>query len=227
MFQGFSEDTIHFLWGIRLNNHRDWFLEHKQDYLDHLYHPLKELGEELMAAMEEAYPDEGLQLKVTRIYRDVRRVKYGGLYKDHLWLVIRQPSEEWTAQPAFYFEISPEGYEYGMGYYCARPVQMEQYRRRIRREPEALEKLARKLNRQSTFHLEGDEYKRSKGECSELLKPWFNRKGIDICTFHAPDARMTSPALVKDILAGFDWLMPYYRYFKALELEPPVTDPIR
>ena len=148
MFQGFSEDTIHFLWGIRLNNHRDWFLEHKQDYLDHLYHPLKELGEELMAAMEEAYPDEGLQLKVTRIYRDVRRVKYGGLYKDHLWLVIRQPSEEWTARPAFYFEISPEGYEYGMGYYCARPVQMEQYRRRIRREPEALEKLARKLNRQ-------------------------------------------------------------------------------
>ena len=101
MFQGFSEDTIHFLWGIRLNNHRDWFLEHKQDYLDHLYHPLKELGEELMAAMEEAYPDEGLQLKVTRIYRDVRRVKYGGLYKDHLWLVIRQPSEEWTARPAF------------------------------------------------------------------------------------------------------------------------------
>ena len=72
MFQGFSEDTIHFLWGIRLNNHRDWFLEHKQDYLDHLYHPLKELGEELMAAMEEAYPDEGLQLKVTRIYRDVQ-----------------------------------------------------------------------------------------------------------------------------------------------------------
>lgn len=141
--------------------------------------------------------------------------------------MIRQPSEEWTARPAFYFEISPEGYEYGMGYYCARPVQMEQYRRRIRREPEALEKLARKLNRQSTFHLEGDEYKRSKGECSELLKPWFNRKGIDICTFHAPDARMTSPALVKDILAGFDWLMPYYRYFKALELEPPVTDPIR
>ena len=227
MFQGFSEDTINFLWGIRLNNHRDWFLEHKQEYLDHLYHPLKELGEELMAAMDEKYPKEGLQLKVTRIYRDVRRVKYGGLYKDHLWLVIRQPSEEWTARPAFYFEISPEGYEYGMGYYCTKPVQMEQYRRRIRREPEVLEKLARKLNRQSAFHLEGDEYKRSKGECSELLKPWFNRKGIDICTFHAPDERMTSPALVEDVLAGFDWLMPYYRYFKALELEPPVTDPIR
>ena len=166
-------------------------------------------------------------MKVTRIYRDARRVKYGGLYKDHLWLVIRQPSEEWTARPAFYFELSPEGYEYGMGYYCARPVQMEQYRRRIRREPEVLEQLARKLNRQKRFHLEGEEYKRSKGECSEVLKPWFNRKGIDLCTFHQPDEIMLSAALRDEVLDGFKWLMPYYRYFKALELEPPVTEAIR
>ena len=94
MFQGFSEQTIDFLWGIRLNNHRDWFLDHKQDYLDYLYNPLKELGAELMEVVEEEFPKEELQLKVARIYRDVRRVKYGGLYKDHLWLVIRQPSEE-------------------------------------------------------------------------------------------------------------------------------------
>ena len=33
----------YFLWGIRFNNHREWFLEHKQDYLDYVYNPLKEL----------------------------------------------------------------------------------------------------------------------------------------------------------------------------------------
>lgn len=199
-------------------------MEHKQDYLDHLYDPLKELGAEVMEAVGEIDPEEGLQLKVTRIYRDVRRVKYGGLYKDHLWWVIRQPSEEWTARPAFYFEISPEGYEYGMGYYCARPVQMEQYRRRIRRDSKPLEELAERLEGQNTFHLEGEEYKRSKGECSQVLKPWFNRKSITLCTFHAPDERLASPVLKEDILEGFRWLMPYYRYFKELELEPPVTD---
>ena len=224
MFQGFSEQTINFLWGIRFNNHREWFLEHKQEYLDHVYNPLKELGAKLMEGMEELCPEEGLQLKVTRIYRDVRRVKYGGLYKDHMWLVIRTPGEEWTGRPAFYFEISPEGYEYGMGYWCARPVMMEQYRRRIRREPEQLEVLARKLEEQELFRLEGEEYKRSKGEVSEVLKPWFNRKSIAITHFRSPDERMTMPELADDILAGFKWLMPYYQYFKALELEPPVTD---
>lgn len=224
MFQGFSEQTIDFLWGIRFNNHREWFLEHKQDYLDYVYEPLKALGGELMETISERYPDEGLQLKVTRIYRDVRRVKYGGLYKDHLWLGIRVPSEEWTARPSFYFEISPEGYEYGMGYYCARPVQMEQYRRHILRDPQPLEQLARRLEKQDLFRLEGEEYKRPKGECSPVLKPWFNRKSITLCTFKAPDARMLSPELVGDVLEGFEWLMPYYHYFKALELEPPVID---
>ncbi len=222
-FQGFSEQTIDFLWGIRFNNHREWFLEHKQEYIDHVYEPLKALGAELMEGMESIYPDEGLQLKVARIYRDVRRVKYGGLYKDHLWLVIRQPGEEWTAKPAFYFEISPEGYEYGMGYWCAKPVMMEQYRRRILREPKVLEQLARKMNGQELFHLEGEMYKRSKGTVDPLIQPWFDRKNIAVCHFRAPDEGMLSHALVDEILAGFRWLKPYFDYFKTLDLEPPIV----
>lgn len=53
---------------------------------------------------------------------------------------------------------------------------MEAYRRQILAAPKELERLARKLNRQTRFILEGEEYKRPKGEVSELLKPWFNRK---------------------------------------------------
>ena len=78
-FEGFSEQTIDFLWGIRFNHHREWFLEHKQEYLDYVYEPMKALGAELMEHIDKLYPGEGLQLKVSRMYRDVRRVKYGGL----------------------------------------------------------------------------------------------------------------------------------------------------
>ena len=31
MFEGFTPETIDFLWGIRMNNNRDWFLEHKSN----------------------------------------------------------------------------------------------------------------------------------------------------------------------------------------------------
>ena len=33
MFQGFTPETVDFLWGIRLNNNREWFMENKKQYL--------------------------------------------------------------------------------------------------------------------------------------------------------------------------------------------------
>ena len=33
MFQGYSDETLDFLWGVRFNNDRAWFQEHKEDYL--------------------------------------------------------------------------------------------------------------------------------------------------------------------------------------------------
>ena len=29
MFQGYTQETVDFMWGIRFNNERGWFLEHK------------------------------------------------------------------------------------------------------------------------------------------------------------------------------------------------------
>ena len=43
MFTGFTPETVDFLWGIRMNNNRDWFLEHKKQYVDTLYEPMKRL----------------------------------------------------------------------------------------------------------------------------------------------------------------------------------------
>ena len=34
MFEGFSPETIDFLWGIRMNNNREWFQANKKTYVD-------------------------------------------------------------------------------------------------------------------------------------------------------------------------------------------------
>ena len=47
MFTGYSDKTQEFLWGIRLNNNREWFTAHKEDYLRHLQQPTMELGREV------------------------------------------------------------------------------------------------------------------------------------------------------------------------------------
>ena len=47
MFEGYTPETVDFLWGIRMNNNREWFLAHKKDYVNHLYEPTKALGNAL------------------------------------------------------------------------------------------------------------------------------------------------------------------------------------
>lgn len=93
MFTGFTQDTVDFLWNIRFNNDRAWFEENKQTYLSHVQRPMKALGEALYAYMADHYPKLGLNLHVSRIYRDARRLFGRGPYKDHLWLSLRVESE--------------------------------------------------------------------------------------------------------------------------------------
>ena len=45
MFTGFCPETMDFLWGIRMNNNRQWFEAHKEQYNQYLYRPMKALGQ--------------------------------------------------------------------------------------------------------------------------------------------------------------------------------------
>ena len=153
MFQGYDQQTVDFLWGIRFNNDRSWFQEHKEQYQTHLLAPTRALGEQLYDGLHAMLPHEPLILKVSRIYRDARRLHGQGPYKDHLWLCVRTGDQDWTGRPTFYFEIAPDYYSYGMGFWCAAPALMALYRQRIDADPKPLEKLVRRFDRQQTFRL--------------------------------------------------------------------------
>lgn len=122
-----------------------------------------------------ALPHEPLILKVSRIYRDARRLHGQGPYKDHLWFCVRTGDQDWTGRPAFYFEIAPDYYSYGMGFWAASAATMTRYRQQIDRDPKTLEKLVRQFDRQQVFQLTGPDYVRSKGQVSDLLRPGTRR----------------------------------------------------
>ena len=63
MFQGYSQETVDFMWGIRFNNERGWFLVHKDDYQQHLLTPTRELGQAVYEGLSAALPREPLILK--------------------------------------------------------------------------------------------------------------------------------------------------------------------
>ena len=93
MFQGFSGATVDFLWGIRFNNERSWFEAHKEEYQTHLLSPMKALSAEVYDRFHDKHPDLPMVCKVSRIYRDARRLFGRGPYKDHLWLSLHRPHE--------------------------------------------------------------------------------------------------------------------------------------
>ena len=180
-FEGYTQETLDFLWGIRFNNERSWFLAHKQDYEAHLLAPTRALGEQVYEALHAAFPKEPFLLKLSRI-----------------------------------FEIGPDYYSYGMGFWAPKAALMEAYRKAVDEHPEVLEKLVKRFNKQAQFTLSGPEYARKKTAPSPLLAAWYNKKSINLQHDAAPDERMFSQELAQDIIEGFRTLMPLYKYFDAL-----------
>lgn len=215
MFSGYSEKTIDFLWGIRLNNNRDWFTAHKEEYLEHLYQPTAELGKAVYEEFIDKFPKLDLNLHVCRIYRDARRLHGQGPYKDHLWFTIRPENDIWSHQPVFWFEIGPQEWSYGVGFWNAGAQTMAAMRRDMDEDPKRLEKLVRRLRRDGRFSVQGTDYARKKGESTKLLADWYNKKDVSVGAYRPIDELLFSPALADELLDGYCFLEPVYQYFNA------------
>lgn len=221
MFTGFTDETVDFMWGIRFNNERTWFEAHKETYVKEFYEPMKALGDEMYDFLREKRPEYDLIRKVTRIYRDARRLHGRGPYKESLWFSIEQPAEAWTDKPSFWFELTPDGWSYGMGYWVSKPVTMAKLRNRIDRDPATMEVLMRKLNRQTEFTLDTVDYKKLRSPApSAILEPWYRAKYFSIGHADKLTDELFSREIVDRLKQGYEFLLPFYDYFITLNGEP-------
>ena len=210
MFTGFSPETIDFLWGIRMNNNREWFLAHKKQYVDTLYEPMKALGKELFAPFLEC---PGTILKVSRIYRDAR-LHHPDPYKESLWICIRQDVEWWAENPCLFFEINPEGVDYGFSLWHPRTGTMEDFRRYITARPEEFLHLIQQTKKTVGQPVTAQLYKRPKETGNPALAPFFAWKSNIGCIRHADAGpEIFGPGLEREVADFFAGLTPLYTYF--------------
>lgn len=223
VFEGFSIETIDFMWNLRLNNNKPWFLEHKEEFQRVLQRPMKLLAAQVYDELEQRCGDRGFISKVSRIYKDARRPQVDGPYRDHLWMSIERPSEDWTYTPTFWFELTPESWQYGLGYYMAKPITMAKLRARIDKNPKVFEKLIAPLNKQEEFVLEGPEYVRKKEAPTKKTASWYNRKSFVLIHRQENGKEIFEPDFAKRLTSGFEMLMPIYDYIVTLDADP---DPV-
>ena len=217
MFEGFSPATFDFLWGIFLNNERVWFNEHKQDYVNHLAKPMKALADDVFDQLTDRCPDRDMICKVARIYKDARRCRGIEFYKTSLWFSILPPVENWQDAPGFWFELSRDSWSYGMGIFMPKAATMARHRAKIDASPAQLAQLNSKLRRQKEFVLTGQSYAKFKPGAPPDLAGWYNLKDFSL-SHDDSDVAATydGPALVKRLVKGFEFLMPFYDYFYPL-----------
>ena len=215
MFEGFTPETVDFLWGIRMNNNREWFLENKKAYVEHLYEPMKALGKELFVPFMDK---PGNVLKVSRIYRDTR-MHHPLPYKESLWICIRRDVAWWAENPCLYFEICPEGVSYGFVLWRPRTTTMEQLRQQWAANPKEFLQLIRKTEKATGVPVTADLYKRPKPAPSEELEPYFAWRGNISCTVTEPvGPELFGPELGVRAGAFLEKLIPLYDYFNRFEV---------
>ena len=215
MFTGFTPETIDFLWGIRMNNNRDWFTQHKGDYVRTLYEPMKELGQ---AVFQPFLERPGNLLKVSRIYRDAR-MHPPTPYKESLWLCIRRDVDWWAENPCLYFELNPEGANYGFFYWKPRTSMLEDFRRNISAKPDDFLKLISDTEAAVGQPVTAECYKRPKPTDNPALIPYFAWKGQIGCTREiAPGDRLFGSQLEEEVSGFFEALTPLYEYFNQFTL---------
>lgn len=220
MFTGFTPRTIDFMWNLRLNNEKPWFEAHKDDFIRDFQLPMKELGATVFKRITDGCADRGFIHKLSRVYKDARRVKGGAPYRDNLWFSIECPAVEWTSTPVFWFELAPEEWSYGLGYYLARPETMAKLRARIDMNPKAFESLVAFLEKQDEFTLDGPEYARKKEAPTPKTAMWYNKKSFSLIHRQNNGEEIYSPEFADRITDGMISLMPLFDYFITLDNDP-------
>ena len=214
MFEGFTPETIDFLWGIRMNNNRDWFLAHKKDYVNTLYEPMKALGKDLFVPFIDR---PGNLLKVSRIYRDAR-LHHPVPYKESLWICIRQDVPWWAENPCLFFEIRPEGISYGFILWKPKTAALEAMRKTWAADPKPFLKLIRDTEAATGVSITADLYKRPKEAPSAELERFFAWKGHISCVVDEEvSPAIFGPELGQRVGDFLTKLIPLYEYFNQFK----------
>jgi len=219
-FKGFTPDSLTFLSRVRQENSKEWFDAHRGDYEATLRAPFQALVTALSTRMLliddmfETRPAVGKTL--SRIHRDTRFSNDKSRYRSNMWLTFKRYNKDWTDAPTYFFELFPDGWRFGLGYYSASRDTMDLFRQTMRDDPERFLAMADCL--EPTFALEGERYKRPliKGQ-PEALARWHDRKSFAAIASRSDMGTAFSPELATTLILGFEQLAPLYRYLMEIE----------
>lgn len=218
----FSEATLDFMALNRVMNSREWFHEHRDEYLSLVVEPIAELVEDMAPEMWKIDPSLIIIPKVgksiSRIWRDTRRGPELPIYRDVMWITLLRAKYE--GYPSFLFEFSPRRLRWGCGWYQTDPAIMDCIRGMIlSHDPDWRAALAA-FEAQKVFRLDDERYKRSRHpDAPENERAWLDQKSLCLTHEETKLDRLYSDKLAATLTRDFRRIAPVYEFFlKAVGL---------
>jgi uncharacterized protein (TIGR02453 family) len=221
-FNGFSLQTLKFLRALKANNNKPWFEDHRADYEKFVLNPLRDLVTDLGDFMLDIDPvfeiTPAINKTISRIYRDTRFSKDKSPLRSIVWITFKNRNKDWTTQVCgYFFELSIDSYRYGMGFYNAAPVIMSKFRESIDENPKEFLNAISFFDKQKTFVLEGEKYKRTIDKTKpDKIQHWYQRKNMYLVCNRKKDNVLFSSKLVDDLTDGFGLAAPFYHYMQKI-----------
>ena len=221
-FEGFPEEGFRFFRELAVNNNREWFAEHKQEYIDFLQTPALALVVELGERLKSEFPRIAYDLRtngagsIMRIYRDIRFSKDKTPYKTHIGINFWEGPQK-KGSPGFHFFMDTEGAAFYGGYHVFPKEYLTAYRDSVASERSGgnLRKALDNMVKNKGFEFGGDQLKRvppgydkesSRGDLLRYKGLWIKSSRLDLNT-------LSSPSLVDICAADAHIMGPVHRWF--------------
>ncbi len=139
-FRGFDNDFWQFFDDIKQNNNRQWFMDNKDHYKNHVVTPIMDFIVDMGQQLPDISPHYSAIPKANggsmfRIYRDARFSKDKRPYKEHGGIQFRHKLGKNAHAPGFYLHLERGNLFYGGGIWAPESDTLGKIRDRIVEKP--------------------------------------------------------------------------------------------
>jgi uncharacterized protein (TIGR02453 family) len=165
-FRGFSKETVKFISGLKKNNNKKWFQDHKQDYETCVLQPARAfvlaMGEKLRMYVPDIVAVPKINKSLFRINRDTRFSPDKSPYKTNIGIFFWEGSRPRMECSGFYFHLEPSILLLGVGIYMFPKYLFDTYRNSVvhAKYGKDLAEIVAKIKKTKDFQIGGKHYKR-------------------------------------------------------------------
>lgn len=222
----FSTRTFDFFRALKVNNEREWFNDHKQDYLDHVKAPMMQFLRDLDPMLRTFAPcyrvvDKGNGGSMFRIYRDARFSKDKTPYKTQASARIWHAEAGRQNTPLFYLHLAPDEVFVAAGIWAPETRVLNRIRRFMINNPNTWRRLTEDQRFRRMFDFGGSSLKRMpRGfEAHEAMAEDLKRKS-QVVVARMTESQACGPRFLSSCLTRFERAAPMMDYLcAALDLE--------